>query len=164
MTGRATAPRRARGRHRRAAGRRGRLGREDGNALVEFVVLGVALLIPCLYLVLTLGSVQSAVFAADVLARDAGRTHAVEQDPTTARDRTARQTRLVMEDFGLEPADVVTISCSESPCSTPGGLVTAQVRIPVPVPGLGQVLGGGGPVAVTSTHAVPVDRYRAPNG
>ena len=45
-------------RHRRRAGRQ--LLREDGNALVEFVVLSAVLLIPALYLVLTLGSVQSA--------------------------------------------------------------------------------------------------------
>ncbi|GAB4095718.1 hypothetical protein GCM10028787_11930 [Brachybacterium horti] len=158
----------ATGRHLPAGARRGVRtagpAGEDGNALVEFVVLGVALLIPTLYLVLTLGSVQSAVFAADVVARDAARIHAVEEDPGTARDRAARHTRLVLEDFGLEAQDVVTISCTEDPCSTPGGLVTAQVRIPVPVPGLGPVLGGGGPVAVSATHAVPVDRYRAPNG
>src|SRR5699024_11380150 len=55
-------------RHRRRAGRQ--LLREDGNALVEFVVLSAVLLIPALYLVLTLGSVQSAVFAADIIARD----------------------------------------------------------------------------------------------
>lgn len=140
-----------------------RLRADEGNALVEFVVLAVALLIPSLYLVLTLGAVQSAVFAADVLARDAARIYAVETDPGTAAERTARHSALVLEDFGLAPGDVVDIACSEDPCSASGGLVTATVRIPVPVPGLGPVLGEGGPVAVTATHTVAVDQYRAPN-
>lgn len=135
--------------------------REDGNALVEFVVLSVALLIPSLYLVLTLGAVQSAVFAADVIARDSARIHATETDPDRAEARARGHARLVLADFGLATEDVVQLSCSHDPCATPGGTVTAQVNIPVPVPGLGPVLGQAGPVSVSATHAAPVDRYRA---
>lgn len=138
---------------------RARLRREDGNALVEFAVLAAAILIPSLYLVLTMASVQSAVFAADVLARDAARIHATETDPALAQQRTDGYTSLVLEDFHLQGADVVTISCTQSPCATAGGMVQARVRIPVQIPGLGPVLGGGGPVAVTATQAVAVDRY-----
>ena len=39
--------------------------------------------------------------------------------------------------------------------------LSAQVRIGVPVPGLGPVLGETGPVVVGASHAVPVDLYRA---
>lgn len=138
-----------------------RLDAEDGNALVEFVVLSAALLIPSLYLVLTLGNVQAAVFAADTISRDAARIHATEQDPETAAHRAARHTEMVLEDHGLPSADVVTIHCSDDPCATPGGTVTARVRIPVPVPGLGPVLGESGPVAVGASHVVQVDQYRA---
>lgn len=141
--------------------RRG-IRQEEGNALVEFVVLAVVLLVPTLYLVLTLGGVQAAVFAADVIARDAARIHATESDPALASARSSAHAALVLEDFGLEAEDVLTISCTEDPCATPGGTVTASVRIPVPVPGLGPVLGGSGPVAVTGVHSSPVDRYRAP--
>lgn len=137
-----------------------RLRAEDGNTIVEFVVLSAALLIPSLYLVLTLGSVQAAVFAADTIARDAARIHAVEGDPHRAAQRTQQHTDLVLEDYRLGASDVVSISCSEDPCSTPGGTVTAQVRIPVPVPGLGPILGDTGPVAVGAVHAVQVDQYR----
>lgn len=143
--------------HRGAA----RLRDEQGNALVEFVVLSAALLIPTLYLVLTLGNVQAAVFAADTIARDTARIHAVEADPGTAAERSSRHAAMILEDHGLAAEDVVTLRCSEDPCATPGGTVTAQVRIPVPVPGLGPILGEGGPVAVGSSHAVQVDQYRA---
>lgn len=136
------------------------LAREDGNALVEFVVLGVALLVPSLYLVLTMGSVQSAVFAAEVIARDAARIHAVTTDPTEAAAREHEHVRLVLEDFGLEATDPVTITCSDEPCAAPGGKVTATVAIPVPIPGLGPLLGADGPVTVRSQHTVPVDEHR----
>lgn len=139
------------------------LGVEEGNALVEFVVLAVALLIPSLYMVLTLGSVQSAVFAADVIARDAARIHAVERDPSTAAARTEEHTDLVLADFGLESAsggDAVEITCSDDPCATPGGTVTATVHLAVPIPGLGPVLGQDGPVTVSSTRSAPVDVHR----
>ncbi|MEE1649635.1 hypothetical protein V1260_02390 [Brachybacterium sp. J144] len=138
-----------------------RLREDRGNAVVEFVVLSAALLIPSLYLVLTLGSVQAAVFAADTISRDAARIHAVEPDPQIAAERTARHTDLVLEDFGLEPGDVVEIRCSEDPCSSPGGTVVATVRIPVPVPGLGPILGDDGPITVGASHSVPVDMHRA---
>lgn len=134
---------------------------EDGNALVEFVVLSAALLIPCLYLVLTLGNVQAAVFAADTLSRDVARIHATEQDPQVAAARSSRHVALVLEDHGLPASEVVSLTCSEDPCATPGATVAAQVRIPVPVPGLGPILGQGGPVTVGASHAVQVDRYRA---
>lgn len=139
------------------------LRRTEGNALVEFVVLSVVLLLPCLYLVLTLGSVQSAVFAADIIARDAARIHATERDPELAQQRSAEHARMVLEDFGLEGADVVEVSCSDDPCATSGGTVAATVRIAVPVPGLGPVLGQDGPIAVSSGHSVQVDQYRAGN-
>lgn len=134
---------------------------DEGNAVVEFVVLAVALLLPSLYLVLTLGSVQSAVFAADVLARDAARIHAVVADPSEAETRESAHSTLVLEDFGLEAStDAVTITCSEDPCSAPGGRVTARVSVPVPVPGLGPLFGERGPVTVSSEHTVLVDQHR----
>lgn len=155
-------------RQRRPLARQGRevddatvLGAEDGNALVEFVVLSAALLIPSLYLVLTLGNVQAAVFAADTISRDAARIHATESDPGRAAEKASHHTEMILEDHGLAPGDVVTLVCSEDPCATAGGTVTAQVRIPVQVPGLGPVLGQSGPVTVGASHAVQVDQYSA---
>lgn len=143
-------------------GCRGRaLRAEEGNALVEFVVLSAALLIPCLYLVLTLGGVQAAVFAADTIARDTARIHATEPDEPAAREQSTRHSAMILEDHGLPAGDVVTLRCSEDPCASPGGTVTAEVRIPVPVPGLGPLLGETGPVTVSSSHAVQVDQYRS---
>lgn len=133
---------------------------ERGNALVEFVVLSAALLIPSLYLVLTLGNVQAAAFAADTISRDVARIHAMEQDPARAQQRAQAHTALILEDYGLASSDVTEVSCSKDPCATPGGTVGVQVRIPVPVPGLGMILGDVGPVSVGASHLLEVDQYR----
>ncbi|WP_240613425.1 hypothetical protein [Brachybacterium endophyticum] len=138
------------------------LGRDDGNALVEFVALAVILLIPSLYLVLTLGSVQGAVFAADVIARDAARIHATDPDAGRAKDRADAMTRMTLEDHGITSQDAVTISCSKHPCATHGGEVTAEVSVSVPIPGLGPMLGQDGPVHIGAEHVVEVDQFRAP--
>ena len=102
----------------------GTLAAEDGNALVEFVVLSAALLIPSLYLVLTLGNVQAAVFAADSIARDVARIHATEPDGSTASERSARHSEMILEDHGLSTGDVIALHCSHDPCATPGGTVS----------------------------------------
>ena len=114
---------------------RHRLHQEDGNALIEFVVLSAALLIPSLYLVLTLGNVQAAVFAADTISRDVARIHAVETDPDRAAQRAAEHSAMVLEDHGLPAGQVWELSCTKNPCATPGGIVTAQVRIAVKILG-----------------------------
>ncbi|WP_246957728.1 hypothetical protein [Brachybacterium sp. Marseille-Q7125] len=127
---------------------------------MEFVVLSAALLIPSLYLVLTLGNVQAAAFAADTISRDVARIHAMEQDPARAQQRAQAHTALILEDYGLASSDVTEVSCSKDPCATPGGTVGVQVRIPVPVPGLGMILGDVGPVSVGASHLLEVDQYR----
>lgn len=139
-----------------------RLRDDRGNAVVEFVALAVVLLIPCLYLVLTLGSVQGAVFAADVIARDAARIHATEPDAARADARTRRMVADVLADHGIEadPDAVVSIRCTHDPCAAPGEDVRARVRIPVQIPGLGPMLGGEGPVRVGADHLAHVDQYR----
>src|SRR5699024_8734536 len=91
------------------------LKEDEGNAILEFVVLSAALLIPSLYLVLTLGNVQAAVFAADTISRDAARIHAAEPDPERAAQRAAQHTAMVREDHALAREAVVTLSCSEGP-------------------------------------------------
>lgn len=134
------------------------LRREDGSALIEFVVLAAVLLVPAMYLVLALGSVQSAVFAVDTLARDAARIHATD-DPAAAAQRVQRQTALTQEDYSLAVSPTVDVRCSADPCATPGGTVEAVVAVPVPIPGFGPLGGSNGPVEVSSSHVVQVDQY-----
>lgn len=131
---------------------------DDGSGLIEFVVLCAVLLIPAMYLVLTLGSVQSAVFAVDALSRDAARIHATEE-PGSAAQRVERLTDFTREDFGLASPLTVNVHCSADPCASPGGTVEAVVSVPVPIPGFGPLGGPEGPVEVSARHVVQVDQY-----
>lgn len=47
--------------------------RERGNALVEFTWLAVLLMIPLVYLMLTVFQVQKAAYAMEAASREAGR-------------------------------------------------------------------------------------------
>jgi hypothetical protein len=136
---------------------------DDGNALVEFVAVGVLLLVPCVYLILFLGQVQAATFAADSIARESARLLVTEPDEERARDRAGAAAALILSDHGVEqPAgDSVRISCSASPCRTPDATVDVGVELLVPAPLLGGGIAGSGPLGVTvsTEHRLVVDRF-----
>ena len=54
-------------------------GADSGRAIVEFVFLGVLMLVPLVYLVLTLATVQAAAYSATTAAREAGRAFTTAQ-------------------------------------------------------------------------------------
>lgn len=138
---------------------------ETGNALVEFVAVGVLLLVPCVYLILFLGQVQAATFAADSVAREAARVLATEPDESDARARAHAAADLILSDHGLEAAaaESISITCSESPCRTPDGTVDVRVDLHVRAPLIGGGIAGSGPlgVGVGADHRLVVDRFVA---
>lgn len=107
------------------------LGSDRGSAALEFLGVGVILLVPLLYLVLALGSVQGAVMATTTAAREAVRIVAAEGD----RDRAADAVAVAVRDFGIEPDRVRTrVECDDGPCSRRDALVVATVRTDVSLP------------------------------
>jgi hypothetical protein len=111
---------------------------EQGSAVVEFVTLGVLILLPLVYLVLTLGRLQAGAFAVDGAAREAARTFIAAPDDATARARAVAAVRLGLKDegFDADPATALTITCSATPCLTPKGRVAVQVAVDVVLPGI----------------------------
>lgn len=132
---------------------------ESGSASVEFLVLGVGLLVPLVYLVLALGSVQHAWMGAESAAR------AVAQAVSDSRDETeaARRVALALHDAGFphegEDAAAVSVEClpASSSCFRPRTVVVAHVSIPVALPGIGTVSvpGNGVRVEASASHEVP---------
>ncbi len=141
-----------------------RLGhsRESGRAIVEFVFLGVLMLVPLVYLVLTLGRVQAAAYAATSAAREAGRafTTAETEGETLARARAAAA--LAFEDFGFGDEASVELSCDGSPCLRPDARVSAVATIRVRLPFVPSFVGDAIPteIPVSATHVATVDRFR----
>lgn len=105
---------------------------DDGSAVVEFVGASVLLLVPLVYLVLVLGQVQAAAFAADGAAREAARAM-VTGDPEERPARALTAVRLALADQGIDPAqaaEAFTVRCSGS-CDSPGTTVTVEVDLAV---------------------------------
>jgi hypothetical protein len=124
------------------------LGDESGSAVVEFVFLGVLLLVPVVYLVLTVGQLQGGSFAVVGAADQAAKVYV---DAPTVQDADARArdaVRLALSDFGFsEDQAAVEIACSAE-CLAPGSTVTVVVRLDVPLP-LIPAIAGTHPSAAT---------------
>ena len=76
-----------------------RLRREErGSAVVEFLGVTLVLLLPLVYLVLTLGQIQAAAFAAEAAARESGRVLSHEADLPTAAARAQTAVELAFGD------------------------------------------------------------------
>jgi hypothetical protein len=144
---------------------------DEGAAVVEFIFLSLVLMVPIVYLVLTLAEVQAAAFAAEAVARDASRAAVVAgvnalQDGASwgaaeraARDGAATSTALTLSDFDVDADSAdVSLACSGSPCLAPGSDIDVRVSIEVRLPGIGALV----PRAVVTVEAAgssPVDGY-----
>lgn len=137
---------------------------DSGNAIVEFVYLAVLLMVPLVYVLLTVFTVQAAAYAVSSAAREAGRVYATSANVDEADSRAIAAARIVMADSNLDLQDgQVAISCSPSPCGLqPGSQVDVVMTYNVRLPLVPAFLAGRAPasVRVTSRHLEVVDRYR----
>lgn len=144
--------------------RHGRRHRDEGNAVVEFVVLGLLMLVPVVHLVVTLGRIQAASFASDGGARSAARVFVTAPDDARGGALAVSSARLALLDQGFTPGPaVVEVSCSARPCLTPQARVVVRVSVDVVLPGVPAALDAVVPTHVTvrSTHVATVDAFRA---
>ena len=144
--------------------RRGPVG-DGGSAVVEFVTLGVLLLVPVVYLVLVLGRVQAAAFASEAAARAAARVVTASEDEATGRARAGAAVALALRDQAFEPSahgEELVIACEASPCLTPGARVHTTVTVDVPLPAVPAFVTRVVPSVVTvdAGAVAVVDRFR----
>lgn len=110
---------------------------ERGSAPFEFITAGVLLLIPLVYLVITVGQVQAASFAAEGAVRQASRVFVSAPTLTAARGQAALAISDALADVNLTPADVTSnISCAPNPtaCLSPDSRVTARMTVNIALP------------------------------
>jgi pimeloyl-ACP methyl ester carboxylesterase len=136
---------------------------DHGSASLEFLSLGVTLLVPVIYLILVLFRLQAASFAAEAAARDAVRALATAPTEDIGRQRAAVAIDLALRDQGFDSpaARSVRLDCPTSGCLTPGAMIAAEVRIEVPVlwvPGRSDSPGPG--LSVRASQWALVDPYR----
>ena len=137
---------------------------DQGSALIEFTWVAILLMVPLLYVVLTVFEVQRAAFGVSSAARSAGRAFTEAPTEAVAVDHAVAAARLALEDQHLDvERRSLAVRCSPDPadCLTPGSVVTATVAYPVPLPLLPNVLGGQRPsIRVEAQHTLPYGTFR----
>lgn len=137
---------------------------EAGTALVEFVWLGILLLVPLLYIVLAVFDTQRAAYAASGAARSATRAFVTAPDQVTAHARARAAATLAFRDQGIEGDGFeLTLSCRPDPtaCLTPGSVVVAEIQSSVALPLMPSALGADTPrITVDAVHRSPYGEFR----
>lgn len=129
---------------------RSRLWSDDrGSASLEFITVGLLLLVPLIYLVLVVAAVQAGALAAEAAARNAARLFVQQDDRGRAEEVAGDSVRFALADYGVSTsASRFTIECASASCLEPGTLVSVTVTVQVPLPLVPAVLPGDFPLAV----------------
>ena len=137
-------------------------GSDDGSASLEFVVLGVLLLVPLAYLLITVFAVQSAAYGVSAASREAGRAYVQTPTGSEPGPRAFAAAMVALRDHGIElEPDQLSITCSADPCLTPGAVVSVRVDVTVVLPWVPELFGEvPASVAVHGQHTAVVDRFR----
>ena len=136
---------------------------EEGSAIIEFVVLGVLMLVPLIYLVMALARVQAGSYAVTTAAREAGRAFVTSESGDDAAARARAASQISFSDQGFDALGTLSISCSTSPCLTPGSRVETTARVTVPLPLIPAFAREVVPLEVplSASHLSTVDRFRS---
>jgi hypothetical protein len=136
---------------------------DHGNAMIEFVFLAVLLMIPLVYVLLTVFHVQRAAFAVNAATREAGRAFATADSDGDAYRRAYAAAAVALADHSMalgpgQPA----IACATRPCLAPGGKIDVSLDTEVPLPFLPRVLARRAPasIGIHARHVAYVDQYR----
>lgn len=115
-----------------------RRSRDEGAAALEFILVGVILLVPLVYLIAALGAVQGQTLGAESGARHIARAMSTAPDAATAAARADAVLASVVDEYGLA-SDAVEVSIR---CEPAGGVcpragatlhVTLATRVTLPL-------------------------------
>lgn len=131
---------------------------EHGSSMVEFIFLGVLLLVPVTYLIISASQLQAASFAAVGAADHAARTFAAADTEAEGAARARNAVEVALRNLNLD-AEAATMAyrCSAA-CLEPGSIVSVDVSIrvglPFTPPGVNLEFGKS-----SSSATVRVDRF-----
>lgn len=137
---------------------------ERGSASLEFLLVVLVLLVPVVYIVVALGTVQGQALGAETGARQLARTIASAPDAETADARAERVLDAIVAEYGLDRSAIaVEVSCAApaTQCPAAGAVLTVTLTAAVTLPLVPSVLGAEGlaRVPVQSTAVQKVSRY-----
>lgn len=147
-----------------AARVRGGRATDAGSAVVEFLGVALLLLVPLVYLILTLGRVQAAAFASEAAAREAGRLVVRAATFEEGAARASAAVGLAFADHGIAVAgeQALRLHCELDPCLTPGARIVAEVNAEVDLPGVPAFVQGVVParIPVSARFVAVADEFR----
>ncbi|GAA2012444.1 TadE family protein [Microbacterium ulmi] len=119
-------------------GRESLVDDELGTAPLEFILVGLLLLVPLVYLVVALGLIQGQALGAQAGARHVARVVSTASDLDTARERSDLVLASVVDEYGLDPAAVsVSMECAPAGTTCPSAgatlVVTVATRVALPL-------------------------------
>lgn len=136
---------------------------DGGSAAIEFIALGIGLLVPLVYLASAAATVQAAAFASAQAVREAGRAFSSSATPAQGQRLAESAARLAFIDHGLElPGGAMRIACTDGPCLSPGSAVEVVLAWEVALPWLPGTVAADVParIPVEARQRVPIDDFR----
>lgn len=140
---------------------------EAGNAVIEFIVLGVLLMAPLVYVMLAVFTVQASAYGVTEAAREAGRAFVEAKSSADAYEQACLAATLALRNQARGSFDCATelkVSCLSGACApalTPGDTIRVEIDLPVGLPMLPtSVFGQPTAIALRASHDEVVDRYR----
>lgn len=140
-------------------GRAAKQTRENGQALVESILLGLVLLVPVVWMLMVLADVHRAALASTAAAREAGFDASRSTDNAAADRAVDTAIDLALDNHGLRAEDAV-VRWTAPEGLTRGATVEVHVEYPVPVvrmPFLGDA--GGPAIWVRAVHRARIDPF-----
>ncbi|MGI9136311.1 MAG: TadE/TadG family type IV pilus assembly protein [Candidatus Nanopelagicales bacterium] len=135
---------------------------ERGSAVIEFIIIGVLILVPLVYISICVMRVQAATVASSLAVREAGRAFVSADTVADAQSRAMAAARLALGDQGFEllPRSL-RIRCSTAGCLQPESSVQVELDWSVDLPWLPEFLGEERTeIPIIARRTMPVDTYR----
>lgn len=136
---------------------------DTGSALVELSWLAIILLVPLVWIVISVFEVQQGAFATSAAARAAGRAYALAPDDATGEARARAVVQQVMADQGTQGQRAqVRITCRTpgDSCHVGTSVITVRVDSGVVLPFFPSILGrGAASFSLDASHTVPIGQY-----
>jgi len=118
------------------------LRNQRGSAVIEFIGVGLILLVPLLYISIVVATIQSAGIATQNAARAAARVF-VESDNVSQAIQSAKyQAQHALANFGMGDYEYdIEYLCETDPCFYSESAIEITVKVKVPLPLAPPILG-----------------------
>lgn len=106
---------------------------DAGSAILEFLLIGVLIIVPIFYLIVSLARIQAGAYAVAQAARESARTFVTAPSASAGAARARASAALAFSDQGFGGGGEVALACAPS-CGAPGGTVTSRTQLRVDLP------------------------------